>query len=152
MQFDPWRIRSERDGIAVMIRVHDESLSLYPISHQKLIEKIFELAGFKAITSQAGLLAEQIIQSMREISPLEACRVFKIAGVRKLIGSFKASDTIKWNQALKLIGESNFDKFKKLYIESRDAAELTPIDVLRFLLSKKVFAPTLKALEKIASS
>lgn len=141
--FDPWRVRSEQDGIGVIINANANSLSLYPIPHQKLIERIFNLAGFKVNISQAGLLAKQIIKGMREYDPLEACRVFKITGVRKLINSTKVCESIKWNHAIKTIGENNFNKFKKLYIESRKTPELTPSDVFNFLLKKKIFVPKL---------
>lgn len=152
IEFDPWRVRSEQDGIGIMIKVHDTSLSLYPIPHQKLIERIFELAGFKVETSQAGLLAKQIIHGMREDNPLEACRVFKITGVRKLIASLKAKEDIKWNKAIKTIGENKFAKFKKLFIESRDTAELTPIDAFSFLLKKKIFYPKITFWHKLLMS
>jgi hypothetical protein len=149
IEFDPWRVRSERDGIGVIIKVYDNSLSLYPIPHHKLIEKIFELAGFKANMSQAGLLAKQIVHGMREDNPLEACRVFKITGVRRLIGSLNANESVKWNKAIKTIGENRFAKFKKLYIESRDTPELTPIDAFSFLLQKKIFSPKIGFLYKL---
>ncbi|MGD0597669.1 MAG: hypothetical protein ABSA64_09160 [Sedimentisphaerales bacterium] len=149
IMFDPWKIRSEQGNIGVMIKVNDSSLSLYPIPHNKLVEKIFELAGFKAKTSQAGLLAKQILHGMREDNPLEACRVFKITGVRKLIGSLSANERIKWRKAIKTIGENRFDKFKNLYIESRDTSELTPIDVFSFLLKKKIFSPEITFLQKL---
>jgi hypothetical protein len=152
IEFDPWKVRSERDGIGIIIKAHDNSLSLYPIPHYRLIEKIFELARFKANISQAGLLAKQIIHGMREDNPLEACRIFKITGVRKLISSLKADENIKWNKAIKTIGENRFDKFKKLYIESRDTPELTPIDTFSFLLKKKIFSPKINFLHKLIRS
>lgn len=152
IQFDPWRVRSEQDGIGIIIKAHDNSLSLYPIPHHKLIEKIFELAGFKASVSQAGLLAKQIVHGMREDNPLEACRVFKITGVRKLIGTLKADESIKWGKAIKTIGENRFAKFKKLYIESRDTPELTPIDAFSFLLKKKIFSPKINLFHKLFRS
>lgn len=152
IEFDPWKVRSEQDGIGIIIKANDNSLSLYPISHHKLIEKIFELAEFKADISQAGLLAKQIIHNMREDNPLEACRIFKITGVRKLISSLRADENIIWNKAIKTIGENRFDKFKKLYIESRDTQELTPIDVFSFLLKKKIFSPKLNFFHKLIRS
>ncbi len=106
-----------------------------------MIERILELAGFKAKMSQPGLLARQIIHSMREEYPLEACRVFKITGVRKLIGALKADAGVKWSKAIRTIGENRFAKFKTLYIETRDTPALTPIDAFSFLLKKGVFSP-----------
>jgi len=41
MAVDPWLLRIEKDGISAMIKSDDNSLSLYPISHQVLIQKIF---------------------------------------------------------------------------------------------------------------
>jgi len=114
IEFNPWRVRSEKGGIGIIIKANDDSLSLYPISHYKLIEKIFELAGFRASTSQAGLLAKQIIHCMREDNPLEACRVFKITGIRKLIGSLKADEPIKWSKAIN--GAHRFSSLSPFYI------------------------------------
>ena len=152
IEIDPWRVRSEKDGIGIIIGADDDSLSLYPISHHKLIEKIFDLAGFKASISQAGLLAKQIIHGMREDNPLEACRVFKITGIRKLIGSLKADENNKWSKAIKTIGENHFAKFKKLFIESRDTLELTPTDAFSFLLKKRIFSPKINFLNKLLRS
>lgn len=151
IEFDPWSVRSEREGIGRIINVHDDSLSLYPISHQTLIEKIFDLAGFKIATSQPGLLAKQIIRGMRENDPLEACRVFKITGVRKLLVSPKTKNgkSIKWSEATKLIWENNFSKFRNLYIESRDHKQLGTNEVFNYLLKKRVFSPKLNLLSKI---
>ena len=95
------------------------------------------------------LLTKQIIQGMREDSPLEACRVFKITGVRKLISSLKVSESIQWSKTIKTIGENGFGKFKKLYIESREAPDLTPADVFNFLLKKKIFKPKTNLLSKV---
>jgi len=139
--FDPWRVRSEQEGIGIIIRASENSLSLFPIYHQKLLEKIFELIGFEASLSQPGLLAKLIVHGMREQNPLEACRVFKIRGVRRLIGSLKADESIKWNDAAKTIGQDCFNKFKDLHIELRDTSELTPNDAFNFLLKKKIFSP-----------
>ncbi|MDD4901728.1 MAG: hypothetical protein PHE24_01190 [Patescibacteria group bacterium] len=152
IEFDPWRVRSEQNGIGILIQAHDNSLSLYPIAHYKLMEKIFELAGYRADMSQAGLLAKQIVRGMREDNPLEACRVFKITGARKLISSLKADEDVEWKKAIKTIGENSFDKFKKLYIESRETPELTPIDVFSFLLKKKVFSPKIRIRYKMLRS
>lgn len=110
--FDPWMIRSEESGIGIIINESENALSLYPISHQKLIEKIFDLAGFKVNMSQAGLLAKQIVVGMRDYDPLEACRVFKITGVRALIKETGVNKYITWDYAINIIGKNRFSKFK----------------------------------------
>ncbi len=149
--FEPRRLRSEKEGIGLIIGVHDNSLSLYPIPHHKLIERIFRLAGFKTAMSQAGLLAKQIIHSMREDSPLEACRVFKITGVRKLLTSPKTANgkSIKRSEATKFIWENNFKKFEKLHIEPRDSRKLSTSNVFDYLVKKRVFSPKLNLLSKM---
>src|SRR5262249_44791688 len=51
---DPWVLRIEKDGIGLIKAVTENSLHLYPVQHQALIEKIFQLAGIKAKMSQPG--------------------------------------------------------------------------------------------------
>jgi hypothetical protein len=147
--FDPWKIRIEKDGIGEVIQVTDNYLFLHPIAHQTLMKKVFNLAGIEAEISPAGLLTSQIVHNMREEEPLEACRVFKIKGVRKLIKYLRSKNFIKWNEGLRIIGQDNFNKFKKLYIESRSESELKPQDALTFLLKKKILIPKLKLWNKL---
>jgi hypothetical protein len=147
--FDPWTIRSEEGSFAVIIDINDKDINLYPISHQALINRIFDLAGIKAKRSQPGLLTQEIINSMRESEALEACRVFKIKGVRALLKSLEADEKINYTDALKTIGENNFNRHKKLFIESRDEDELKPQDVFNFLVKKRIFKPVLRVFEKV---
>lgn len=146
IHFDPWSTRVERDGIGMIVKASDTSISLYPISHSKIIEKIYELAGFKATVSQAGLLTLQIIQGMRDSEPLEACRVFKITGVRKLLAApeTKKGGRVKRSNAIKTVWDANFSKFESLYIEARDSKRLRAGDAFNFLVKKRIFAPKLR--------
>lgn len=147
---DSWlRVRSEKDGIGIIIKEHENLLSLYPISRYKLIEKIFELAGFKADMSQAGLLANRIIHNMGDDYPLEACRVFKITGIRKLISSLSVGESIKWSEATKIIWDNGFQKFENLFIEPRSRKKLETNEVFNYLIKKKIFAPKLNFLYRI---
>jgi hypothetical protein len=147
--FDPWTIRVERQGLAYITDCGDASIRVYPLPHQKLIETVFEAAGVKTRMSQPGLLADQIIKSMRETAPLEACRVFKVRGVRKLFRELSEDAAIKWNDALRVIGTEQFSRFKDLYIESRDHRDLEPGDVLTFLIKKRILRPRLNFLERV---
>ncbi|MBI3825622.1 MAG: hypothetical protein HY294_06485 [Candidatus Rokubacteria bacterium] len=141
--FDPWKLRTDPEGLALTIQLHDSSESLYPVPHHDLLRKLLELHGIEAELSTAGILADRIITQMREMRPLDACRVFKIPGVRRLIKDLRASDTITWKAALQAIGKEGFGRFKKLYIESRKTPELTPVDVLTFLMKKEILRPRL---------
>lgn len=147
--FDPWKLRIERDGVAAIVTADDSSIHLYPLSEQSLIERILALGGTTATRSQAGLLAYQIVKSMREFDPLEACRVFKVRGARDLINTLKPGVFIDWNSALRIVGAACFDKFKSLYIRSRERRELEPTDVLTFLLEKKILKPRLRLWERL---
>lgn len=142
--FDPWKLRTNPEGLALTIQLHDSSESLYPVPHHDLLRKLLELVGIEAELSTPGVLADRIIRQMREMRPLNACRVFKIPGVRRLIKDLRASDTITWNAALQAIGKEGFARFKKLYIESRKTTEITPVDALTFLIKKEILRPRLR--------
>jgi len=126
-----------------MVDVHDSALTLYPLDHQELIDRLFSECDIKARTSQPGLIAKQIIHAMREFEPLRACAVFKIPGVRKLIKETRARETVPWTKALRLIGSDGFRRFKRLYIEPRDKKNLRLGDVLTFLIKKRIYRPVL---------
>ncbi len=130
-------LRIEKDGIGIITEKRNEVISLFPIPHQQLIEKIFEYVGFKATLSQPGLITLRIIEKM---GGLEATRIFKIRGVRKLIKSFKSEEHVSKKTAEeKIWNDSNFEKYKKLYIEERDKRELTKEQVFKFLLKNDIF-------------
>ncbi len=139
---DPWKLRTGPDGIGLVVQLHDSSEWLYPVSHRDLILKVFELAGMTVELSPAGLLADQIIRGMRETEPLEACRVFKIRGVRQLLKW--SGDSTTWNEAVATIGRAAFAKYKPLYIKARRTPELAPQDAVSFLLEKNIIAPQLQ--------
>lgn len=147
---DPWQVRVDREGIGLIKRVSDNVIHLYPIPNSSLVEKVFHSAGIKAQMSQAGRLAYWIIQQMREYDPLEACRVFKIRGVRILIKGLSSKKAVKHKDALRIIGSNHFDRFKRLYIEQRKQLELTPGDVWNYLIKKRIFAPTLPRKQPIS--
>jgi hypothetical protein len=142
--FDPWKLRIDPDGLALIERVYESAETLYPVATRDLLVKLFDLAGVKATMSAPGLIADKIIHSMREADPLEACRVFKIRGVRQLLKDIRAGQTVTWEKALSTIGRAAFGRFKHLYIEQRDTGDLTPQDVIRYLLEKRVLCPQLR--------
>jgi len=132
--FDPWRIRVERYGIAEIMNVNDNSSTFYPIPHQVLIQKIFELAGIKSKISQAGLITKRIIE---KIGGVDGGRVFKISSVRKLLQTSGTEDSFSRGEATRRIwDEGNFRKHEGLYIEPRKRPSLTPDLVFDFLLKK----------------
>jgi len=140
--FDPRKIRIAKDGVAAIVESNDNSLFLYPIPHQALIQKVFELAGLKSEISQAGLITKRIIKKLEGV---DGGRVFKISGVRKLFRKLKTDECITKGEATKIIWEDgNFKKFENLYIEQREKAKLTTDDVFNFLLKKDFLRPGLE--------
>jgi hypothetical protein len=133
---DPWALRVEREGFSHIISATDESIDLYPLSKQLLVEKIFEVAGLRAQTSQPGLIARKIIE---KIGGLEDARVLKIKGVRKILQNYAADDSISRSEATKIIYENDFAKHHGLYIEAREAPDLTSSAVFDYLLKKDFF-------------
>ena len=142
--FDPWKLRTDQDGLALIVRAHDSAETLYPLPHRDLLLKLFDLVGVKAQLSSPGLIADNIIHGMREADPLEACRVFKIRGVRKLLKDIRTEEASPWKDAVAAIGRAEFRKFKRLYIAPRETPELTPSDVMKYLLEKRVLGPKLR--------
>ena len=84
-----------------------------------LFERVFELAGFKARFSDAGLIARQLIAQFGRV---DAARAFKIPGVRRLIRTHGPTSTFTKKGALELIGgrdpenpEAKFSDYEQLY-------------------------------------
>lgn len=139
---DPWLLRIEKDGIAAIIKSNDNLLYLYPISHQVLIQKIFELAGIKSEVSQPGRITKRIIEKSGGV---DGCRVFKINGVRKLLQTLKTDECITRGRGTYIIWEEGeFKKYEKLYIEARETPKLTTHSVFDFLLKKDFLRPGLE--------
>ncbi|MFH1544095.1 MAG: hypothetical protein ABIE03_06210 [Patescibacteria group bacterium] len=145
MCFDPWTVRVGDGGIGLIIKTDDNNLEVRPIKHEKIIKEIFRLAGYKAQVNQSGLLTDQIITSMREQHPLEACRVFKIRGVRELLKQLTPNMKIKWSDATRTIwNKGQFKNYEGLYIEARDKKTLDTQSTLNFLIKKNILRPHLK--------
>ena len=79
-EYDKLRIESERVGL--IIDATDTDAFLYALPVADLVERIFDMAGFVAKPSSAGLTARQLIA---RVGGLQGGRVFKIPGVRRLI-------------------------------------------------------------------
>jgi len=135
--FDPWRLRTEPDGIAIIINVYDNSLLLHPLSDQVLIQRILKLAGIDTEISQAGLIASRII---KKLNGLHGGTGFRIGGVRKLIGKLKAEDCITRGEATKIIWDDGmFQKYEHTGLLGIGAQKLTTQDIFDSLLARDIF-------------
>lgn len=147
---DPWRLRVSRRGFALLVRLSDENERLYPVSKQDVLTQVLRHAGIESKPSQPGILCSAIISSMGDRDPLEACRVFKIRGVRRLIKSLANGKALTLRDTVKAITEDGgFKGFDTLYIEGRDEKRLTPHAVISFLIRKRVLRPVVTSGAKL---
>lgn len=137
-------VRSEPERVGIVIDAVDSSLDVTAIANRTLCEKLFELAGIKAVPSAAGLMTQQLINRMGGV---DSTRAFKIGGVRRLIRQHGPTATFTKEVALPIIGQADpsgifapFDSHKSLFIESRAIdSELTPSMVFEHLVAKGLF-------------
>lgn len=138
------RIRVEPGGIGIIIESFEDHIQLHALNTSSLISKIFESVGITSDHSNAGLVNNRLIQQMGD---LQGCRVFKIRGVRELIGKYTPDKSFTRSEALCLIGgidpqvgKLNFSDYEGLYLEPRKGGtKLKPEDAFIYLLKNKVF-------------
>lgn len=142
------KARAERGSLGIIQTVTSDQLTLKALPFTEVLSKIFETFGMKARPSPAGLVSARLIDQM---SGLQGCRVFKIAGVRSLIKKYLPAESFERTEAVTMIGDNDpvthlprFDAYKSLYIEPRDKKDLKPEDAFLYLLKKGVFRAGLK--------
>ena len=137
--YQPKKIRVESDGVGIIIKNNQPTMSLTPINIYELTQKIFENYGMSIILSEPGLKA---IRVSRQFGSLQDCKVFKIKGVRDLIKKYGVNQSFTRSAAEGIIFDlSDFNKkYKDLFLESRPInTDLTPGKVFNYLLSKGIF-------------
>lgn len=135
--FDPWRVRSEEDGIGVFTRTSDKTLQLHPMPNAEVIEALLERAGLKIRASAGGRLADRLLE---KLDGLEGTRVFKIRGVRQLVAGLTSQKAVGRGDATKEIWNGGqFKEHEGLYIEQRDAPTLGTDATFDFLLRHDFF-------------
>jgi hypothetical protein len=137
--------RAEADGIGIIRPITDESVQLTSIPKQELAAKLFELAGIDAKPSVPGRIASRVIS---QLGGLQACKVLKIAGVRRLLKRYGPLEHFDRTEAIRIIGnwdsetkQFQFSDYENLFIEQRrgKATKLKPADVFLYLLEKGLF-------------
>ena len=139
--FTPNDARVQYEGVGLVTRLDQTNLTVHALDKTKLLREIFQGCGIAAAASKPGQIATRAI---RQMGGLQGCRVFKIAGVRKLIREFGADQSFTRSAALQLIGDVrddqlHFEKYKTLHIEPREELELKPSNAFDFLLDRRVF-------------
>ena len=144
MHFHYAKLRTEPGIVGIVIDAADHDSFLYALPVVKLMERIFDMAGYEAKLSNAGLIVKQLIT---QLNGLQGGRVFKIPGVRRLFRTFGLNESITKSTALDIIGskdpdrpDAGFDVHKDLCIESGAVYEkLTPDAVFGYLVEKGLF-------------
>jgi hypothetical protein len=146
--FDYARLRIEPPAIwrlvSLIVHNHDTSVTLRALPPIEVAQKLFEQFGIESMPSQPGLVTSRLIAQMGGV---QGCRVFKIEGVRKLIGKYSPDQSFGRTEAIKLIGNfdettsrARFERFESLFIAPRPhRRKLQPQDALDFLLERGVF-------------
>lgn len=140
--------RAEKDGLGVITDLGTDHITLWGMERVALAEKLFQQFGIAAELRKPGLVCEQLI---RQMGGLQGCRVFKIAGVRKLIEQFGPTQEFTRSDAMRLIanvdsqGHANFGPYEHLYLEPRERGSLKPENAFTYLLKQGVFRVGLKA-------
>lgn len=132
--------RIEPEGLGVIADLGTQHLTVRAVEKRALVDRLFQIFGMRAKPSAAGRIAERLLQQM---GGPQGCRVFKITGVRKLIGAYGPLKSFKRSAALQIIGEidpvtrrPNLDRFNQVFIEGR---RVTPDSAFSVLLKKGVF-------------
>ncbi len=141
-QYDRLRIEPERIGLVIDAADHDSFLYALPVG--ALTERIFEMAGYEARLSSAGLITRQLIA---RLGGIHGTRVFKIPGVRRLLKTYGPGRSFTKRTALQIIGSKDlgrpdvtFDGFEDMYIEARPRGEKLRQDaVFGYLVEKGLF-------------
>ena len=137
ISFDPWRVRSEEEGIGVFTKTGDNTLQLYPVPNVAVIEALLGRAGLKVEASAGGRLADRLLE---RLDGLEGMRVFKIRGVRQLVTSLTSQTAVGRGEATNAIwNNGQFKDHERLHIEQRDTPTLGTDSTFDFLLRKDFF-------------
>ncbi len=135
--FEPFSLKVQPNGIGIFVRNETKSLTLSPIPFREVIIELFKNAGLECKSSQPGILANKIIS---KLGHLEACRVFKIRGVRKLFKVLKVEDAQPLSYIEREIYDNGgFTRYEKLFIEKREHPKLSKQDVINFLFRHDFF-------------
>jgi hypothetical protein len=144
MHFEYNKLRIEPGRVGVIIDAHDHDSFLCALPAAELVERVFEISGYTARLSPAGLIARQLVT---QLGGLQGARVFKIPGVRRLLKTHGPMATFTKEAALQLIASKDpqnpnarFADHQNLFIKTRlPGRKLQPDDVFAYLVEKGLF-------------
>jgi len=125
--------RAEAGGLGIITHVTKGDMTIRGLPKRQLVAKIFQAFGMKAEPSQAGLIAERLIEQM---GGLQGCRVFKIPGVRRLVQEYGPSKAFSMKKAVRLIRGADSPEDGTLFIEGKEAS---PANTFLHLIKRGAF-------------
>ncbi|WP_354033756.1 hypothetical protein [Bradyrhizobium sp. S3.2.6] len=135
--------RLDGGAVAFITSVSTQQLRISAFHVFDWMKSFFTLCGVEIERSEAGLHASRLIA---QLGGVQDCRVLKIRGVRNLLRKFGVDQSFTRSGAIESIrdvdpgtGAVGFDAFNRLHIAYREKADMSPDDVLRYLLMRRVF-------------
>jgi hypothetical protein len=144
IHFDYEKLRSESERIGVIIDACDSDVSILALPVAGLVERVFDLAGYKSTLSSAGLIARQLIT---QLGGVDGARAFKIPGVRRLFKTHGPTAVFTRKSAVDLIASkdpenptASFADYERLYGGHHPSnTKLDPHVVFAYLVEKGLF-------------
>lgn len=133
----------EKDRIGAMSRIDEGHMTLRPSRVRAVVSQLLALVDIDSTPSKEGRVVKRLIDQM---GGLQACRAFKLEGVRALIGKHGPRDSVTRGQAEREIGEfepgghPDLERYSDIYVEPRrSAADLGPSRIFDHLIEREVF-------------
>lgn len=129
-------LRTKREGVSFITNHWSTDGLLAPLTVDSLVQRIFRLAEIEANPSNAGRVGTRLIAQMGGV---HGCRVFKLAGVRKLISKFPPDKSFSHHDAMKAIGTDWKKDYGRLNSQWQGSQMEIQNEVFKYLLRKEVF-------------
>lgn len=133
----------EKGAAGIITSISTQRLTINAYRTFDWLTHFLRLCNLKAELSEPGLRCKRLIM---QLGGLQDCRVLKIRGVRNLLRKYGVDESFTRTAAIEAIrdvdpvtGAVGLDAFKNLHIEFRSGRELKPDDVLKYLLTRRVF-------------
>jgi hypothetical protein len=133
----------DKGSVGIITSISTQRLEVSAYHTFNWMTQFFSQCNLTVERSEPGLRCKRLIT---QFGDLQDCRVLKIRGVRELLRKYGVDESFTRTGAIDAIrdvdpktGTVGFDLFKNLHIEYRREGELKPDDVLRYLLTRRVF-------------
>ena len=146
----PSEVRLGRRGLVLQQDGASSTLHLVPVRTKDVFDALFRQAGLEAEPSNPGQYAEQIIKKMGSLDG--DCRVFKIRGVRQILGQLGDESTLTQGNMHAIVMSEQADPYgqnwraelyDRLVLRYRQRRPLEFGTIFDVLLEKRLIRPGL---------